>query len=297
MKPVKLTILTTLFTMLLIPALGRNAWSVTDQEFAVILNLSGKQRMLTQKMSKESFLIAKGINVEGNKESLFKTATLFDKTLKGLIAGDADLGLVASGKPKIVKQLKKVKTLWTGFRRYIEAVLGGDTSPEILGKIAAENLPLLKNMNRCVKMFENAAKVTGGSTMKPGMAVVINLAGKQRMLTQKMTKELLLVALAIDGDKNRLNLKKTASLFDRTLKGLLDGDPDLELPGTRDADIRNQLGTVGSLWQSYKPLLDKVVASSSATIPTADIESAAKLNLPLLSEMNTAVKMFEQSVK
>ncbi len=41
--------------------------------------------MLTQKMSKEILLIAKGVNTEQNKENLENTARLFDKTLKGLI--------------------------------------------------------------------------------------------------------------------------------------------------------------------------------------------------------------------
>ncbi len=55
---------------------------------------------------------------------------------------------------------------------------------------------------------------------KQQSGTVINLAGKQRMLTQKMTKELLLIANGIDVDKNRESLKKTAELFENTLKDL-----------------------------------------------------------------------------
>jgi hypothetical protein len=117
------------------------------------------------------------------------------------------------------------------------------------------------------------------------------------MLTQKMTKELLLVALGIDLDKNKRNLKKTTSLFERTLKGLLDGDKDLDLPGTKDSAIRNQLATVGKLWKDYKPVLNKTIASESNKVSQGDLEMAAKLNLPLLKNMNAAVKMYEKSVK
>ena len=46
---------------------------------------------------------------------------------------------------------------------------------------------------------------------------VINLAGKQRMLTQKMTKEFLLFALEVDQAKNLRSLRATRNLFDRTL--------------------------------------------------------------------------------
>ncbi len=123
------------------------------------------------------------------------------------------------------------------------------------------------------------------------MATAINLAGKQRMLTQKMTKELLLIANGIDADANKASLQKTAGLFERTLKGLFDGDAELGLPGTKDAAIRGQLETVQKLWADYKPVLDKVDTSD------AGLAKAVKLNIPLLKEMNKAVKMYEKSVK
>ncbi|MCP4371929.1 MAG: chemotaxis protein, partial [Deltaproteobacteria bacterium] len=56
----------------------------------VVINLAGKQRMLTQKITKESLALSQGT---GTKESLKKTAELFDKTLKGLKSGDNELGL------------------------------------------------------------------------------------------------------------------------------------------------------------------------------------------------------------
>ncbi len=62
-----------------------------------------------------------------------------------------------------------------------------------------------------------------------GDAVIVNLAGKQRMLTQKMTKEALAVSRGLEKEEN---LKKTADLFDRTLKGLISGDAELNLPPT-----------------------------------------------------------------
>jgi hypothetical protein len=259
----------------------------------IVINLSGKQRMLTQKMSKEMLLIAKGIDEDQNKQNLEKTAALFDKTLKGLIHGDEGLRLVTNENPKIVKQLEKVAKLWSEFRKNVDSVLGGDTSKVVLDRIADENLPLLKNMNRAVKMFENGAM----NKLEPGMATTLNLSGKQRMLTQKMTKELLLLANGIEPDKNRRNLKKTASLFERSLKGLQDGDKDMELPGTNDPAITDQLKEVERLWKEYKPVLYKIISSESNDVSQEDLSKAAKLNLPLLKEMNIAVKMYEESVR
>jgi hypothetical protein len=267
--------------------LAAGSQAATKEEMGATINLAGKQRMLTQKMSKEALLIAKGIDADGNKANLGKTAALFDKTLAGLSAGDASLGLPETTDPAILKQLEVVKALWVEFKVSIDAAAGGDTSAGVLDKIATQNLPLLKEMNKAVQMYAKAA----GSTLDPAVATTINLSGKQRMLTQKMTKELLLVATGIDADANKVNLGKTVALFQSTLTGLLDGDKELGLPGTKDQAIRDQLAVVQGLWKKYKPVLDAVDTSD------AGLTKAAELNLPLLKEMNKAVKMYEKAAK
>jgi len=252
-----------------------------------VINLAGKQRMLTQKMSKEALLIAKGIDAAGNTENLKKTSALFDKTLTGLINGDADLGLDKTEDAAIVAQLNKVAAMWATFNESIQKVVAGDTSAATLQAIADQNVPLLKEMNAAVQMYAKAS----GSSLEKGMATTINLAGKQRMLTQKMTKELLLVANGIDADASKASLAKTVALFEKTLTGLVKGDADLGLPATTDKDILAQLGKVEALWADYKPVLDSV------DISEAGLQSAAAKNLPLLKNMNAAVQMYEKSAK
>jgi nitrate/nitrite-specific signal transduction histidine kinase len=263
--------------------------AVTASEYAVVINLAGRQRMLTQKMSKEMLLVAKGIDAEANRAALAKTAQLFDSTLKGLRDGSAELGLPPTESPVTRKQLGKVEKLWSEFHAVVKPVVDGGAVD--IARVADLNLPLLKNMNTAVRLYEKAAKKATGKSA----GVVINLAGKQRMLTQKMSKEILLVALGHDADNNKSNARNTASLFDRTLKGLKDGDADLELPNTDDAAIRAQLDTVDGLWQQFKPLVERAGAVGGAALSDADLNKVAELNLPLLKQMNKAVKMYEQA--
>jgi hypothetical protein len=251
----------------------------SKQQSGTVINLAGKQRMLTQKMSKEALFIAKGIDVDTNKENLTKTVGLFDKTLKGLAAGDEELNLPKTEDKEIVVQLEKVTELWTPFKENIEKVIDGKSDKATLEAIAQENLPLLKNMNQAVGMYAKAS----GSTLNPEMAKTINLAGKQRMLTQKMTKELLLVANGIDADANKENAKKTGELFETTLKGLSDN--------CQNEAIKKQLESVAKLWNDYKVIIEKVDTSDEA------LKKAEELNMPLLKEMNKAVKMYEASIK
>ncbi|MCU7936195.1 MAG: type IV pili methyl-accepting chemotaxis transducer N-terminal domain-containing protein [Candidatus Thiodiazotropha sp. (ex Dulcina madagascariensis)] len=273
--------------MLLLIVTG-DVLAVTASEYAIVINLSGRQRMLTQKMSKEMLLIANNIDAAGNRANLEKTAKLFDTTLKGLRDGSAEMGLPATEGKVLLKQLAKIGKLWDEFHGLVSQVVsGGDVD---IAKVAELNLPLLKNMNTAVRLYEKEAKKATGKSA----GVVINLAGKQRMLTQKMSKEMSLVALNYQAVDNKSNLRSTASLFDRTLKGLLDGDADLELPGTKDGAIRTQLGVVGKLWENFKPIVERASSIDEKGVAKDDLLQMSKLNLPLLKEMNKAVKMYEQ---
>ncbi|MCG8671888.1 MAG: type IV pili methyl-accepting chemotaxis transducer N-terminal domain-containing protein [Pseudomonadales bacterium] len=287
---IHLTIMGLLLLCLSLPAIS----SPSKAEYGVVLNLSGKQRMLTQKMSKEVALVALGIDVEKNVKNLISTSALFDKTLKGLKNGDPSLGLPPTEKKRILRQLNKVSDIWQEFYPVVKGI--GESkkvSSEQLQVVAEKNLPLLKQMNKAVGLYEKDASKTGLEAA-PGLAATINLSGKQRMLTQKMSKEFFLIALGFDVENNKLNLLETYSLFDRTLDGLNDGDDTLGLPGTPQAHIKDQLKVVKQLWTEFKPLVEKGAHHSTTSIGEADIRKVATSNLPLLKEMNAAVKLYEK---
>lgn len=265
----------------------------TPAQWGAVLNLSGRQRMLTQKMTKEVLLVAAGIDAGKNRKALKETMSLFETTLAGLRDGSADQNLPATENKRIVKQLDKVKGLFEEIKPIFDATAtGGTPSKDDLTTLEGKNVPLLKEMNKVVKMYERSAK--GTLTGSESLAVVINLAGKQRMLTQKMSKEFLFVHLGVNTDSNRLNVRETSSLFDRTLKGLLEGDTDLDLPGTKKPQIRKQLEAVQNLWKGFYPIISK---ATDAELSESDVQEVANRNVPLLKNMNKAVKMFEGLAK
>ncbi len=109
-----------------------------------------------------------------------------------------------------------------------------------------------------------------------------------------MSKEFLLIAYKYNVDENKLNLRETAGLFSRTLKGLRDGDDVLDLPGTKQKHILNQLKVVSDLWDDFKPQVEFAMNSKNKEIPMDKIKALAKKNIPLLVEMNKAVKLYEK---
>ncbi len=263
-------------------------------DYGVVLNLSGKQRMLSQKMTKEVTLIALKHDAAANLDNLQKTSALFDKTLRGLRNGDASLGLPATESKRVLRQLDKVEKIWQEFYPAVQEIIQAKSvSPEQLSLIASKNLPLLKQMNKAVGLYEKEAKKSGLKAA-PGLAATLNLSGKQRMLSQKMSKEFFLIALGHEVEQNKLNLLETYSLFDRTLKGLKDGDEVLGLPATEQQHIRDQLDVVAGLWAKFMPLVVHGADYKTKNITPDEIAKVASSNLPLLKQMNAAVKLYEK---
>jgi hypothetical protein len=259
-----------------------SVYAASQFEWRVLLHFSGMQRMLTQKMSKEILLMTKDINFEENKHNLKKSIIHFTWILEGLRNGSKKLRLIKIQNVAILKQLTKVAKLWQKFQKILKRAIVGKISSTDLKKLAVQNLQLLGEMDKAVNLYEQESTLT----LKMAQGHTINLAGKQRMLTQKMTKEILLIANNISPKKNQVNLKKTIALFDRTLKGLLKGDSGLGLQGTRNSVLSQQLRLIEKLWKTYKSLLMKKQYSQE------DLIKAAELNMPLLKEINNVVKMY-----
>jgi len=266
-------------------------FAMSDKELAITINLAGKQRMLTQKMSKEALLIKLNIDKEENAKKLKESSALFDKTLNGLIKGDKDLKLVPTKDKKIQAKLQEVKKLWEPFYAKIKDIYSlKDTKDETFKYIEENNLKLLKTMNEAVYMYAKLGN-KGGSKLK--MANDINLAGKQRMLTQKIAKDLLLYQANLNPKEALKSLNDSIALFDRTLNGLYNGDKELNLVGTKLPRIRKQLDITKKAWQEAKPLIKQAVENKSNQELTK--KAIEKLDLTK-KEMNKAVELYTLSL-
>lgn len=266
-------------------------FAISDKALGVTIDLAGKQRMLTQRMAKESLLILMDSATEINKKKLRQNVELFDKTLKGLIGGDKDLGLVPVEDSAIQAQLAKVTELFAPFKTSAMAIIDGSASDADYNQVVLKkNMILLTEMNKAVYMYAALTDQAENQSLK--MGTNINLAGKQRMLTQRMAKDLLIAAMASPKDRApyEKDFNECKSLFDRTIKGLIDGDSKLHLVKTTLPNIRNQLEKVQALWKLKQRTFDRAVEEQSKLHHA--VESLDKL----MTEMNTAVELYTQSI-
>ncbi|WP_240913652.1 methyl-accepting chemotaxis protein [Thermococcus sp. JdF3] len=151
---------------------------------------------------------------------------------------------------------------------------------------------LILNVVSVAGVFVYASKVKSDG-------IVIDIAGRQRMLTQKMSKEALIVALGNDSYRN--DLLSTAQLFDTSLRALLYGgkapihDTEWNIPPA-PPKVRAQLEEVERLWEPFYASV-RIIASESPDNP--EFQKAREYiithNDRLLAEMNTAVGLYSET--
>jgi methyl-accepting chemotaxis protein len=138
-------------------------------------------------------------------------------------------------------------------------------------------------------------------------ALIVNLAGRQRMLTQKMTKEgAQMLNAAHEGSESALaaqrdQLSNTLRVFEMTLIALRDGGPaplNLEmtrmrqLPPASTPEIAKQLDAVAASWEPFKKSMTEIIRSNGTDTKAGHAVMAS--NLALMDQMNTAVNLMQQ---
>ncbi len=116
-------------------------------------------------------------------------------------------------------------------------------------------------------------------------ANTINLAGAQRMLIQKMSKEANQIFL---GDTASLSLlKESGARFSAVLNGLLSGDGALQLQGAQTPEIAQKLGMVEDAWKPFHAAIDYILGNAGRLIE--DTAYIAENNVRLFDTANDMV--------
>jgi hypothetical protein len=266
-------------------SLGLEAAAVAKRK----INIAGRQRMLTQRMAKAACFSHLGIETAMHQQMMADAHALFSKSLKGLRYGDPDLGLTRETSRTVNTGLTKVERLWASYGAAVEACIeAGSVDRASLDVIVAENLGILAEMNRTVGLTE---REYGGGDIPLHLAVAINIAGRQRMFTQKMTKELGMIRAGYDPDATRKAMAGTVDLFDRSLIALREGMPMVGIQPPKTEPVKAQLGVVAGLWQPVRPELANIADGGAIADDFLDFMAAE--NNTLLVEMNKAVFLYE----
>ena len=269
------------------PAIGR-----ADADGAARkINLSGRQRMLSQRMSMAAFVARVGVEPEAHLDVLAAAFAEFGEAQSGLRDGHAELGLTKESDQAVLAALGRVDALWRDYGAAISAIAArGDVPKQELGVLAEMNLQVLSAANDVVKTLVGV--YGGAGETSRGAAKAIDMAGRQRMLSQKMVKEVALMALDYRRSETRKALRATVELFDQSLLDLRYGDPLAGIPAP-PAPGAEKLSEVEAIWADSAPILRDI--AEGGTADEFDVEAVVLNRDELLRTSNEAVFLYENA--
>ena len=254
------------------------------------VNLAGRQRMLSQRMSKAACFMFTGVDTEGHQGMLNDAYNQFIAAHDTLRFGNADMGLSAEAKPAVQRSFDVVDEAWAKYAPMIQTVIteGAGDAPQVAA-LSVSGLEVLGIMNLTVGDMA-AAYGADLEDLPLILAITIDLAGRQRMFTQKMSKEFCLIDAEIDVAENSTKLAETLNVFNFTLTALIEGYPGAIIPAP-NTEVLAKLEEVQSLWAEPDAILSAV--AGGAVITAEDRLVIAKDVELVLAAMNEAVGMYE----
>jgi len=231
-------------------------------------------------MAKAACFVMAGVEPERHADMAWISEYEFRDALQKLPASATGPRKPAS----IADQLAKVDAVYQTYGAAIQQIIHGDRHSVIVSQAIDLNMGVLSASHVAVQLMQDDAASNG---VDPDLAKTINIAGRQRMLSQLMAKSFCFVVLDIDSQAQRAALTKAIQEFDTALAGLRNGSPEQGLVAPPNREVRAQLNRVAEIWEELRPVIQR--AGAGAAISQEDAAVVAALNDPLLIEMNAAV--------
>ncbi|MDO8697475.1 MAG: type IV pili methyl-accepting chemotaxis transducer N-terminal domain-containing protein [Pseudomonas sp.] len=193
----RLSILPT--ALLLLGALLALPCSATIND-AEAMNLSGMQRMLSQRMAKTYLMIGSGVRAEVANEQFDQSLAKFESNYQAL----SDY----APNSEIRQALVTAGSIWQEYRQLLLNSPSRENAPQVLA--LSDQL-----LGQCEKVVQLIQQHTGSSS-----AVLVNRSGRQRMLSQRIAKLYLARSWRLPGAELEQQFQQAVDEFDRALSEL-----------------------------------------------------------------------------
>ena len=263
----------------------------TKTEETKVLNNAFKQRMISQRMARDTLLISTEFKSSLYQKNLKEDADAFNSKFENLINSKKEIEMVVKKLPIFQEKIDKFKKTWLQFHENIEKLNKNGKDKEATNYILNNNIEILEDIDfifsSFLKFYQSSDKLENSMTHIKTM--LFTQVGKPRMYITKAVKERLLIKENINKKENQKNLEDTIQKMDKLMKALKDGDKELELHGTEDRKMLEELAVSQKLWEEVKTIINK------KSIGKEELELLIKKNNEFIEAHTKVVKLTRSS--
>ena len=213
--------------------------------------LAGQLRTLTQQVAAASCAVTSGVDVDEAYSVMEQATTNFDRYIVALRDGDEAMQIHGPEQnARISEDIEHVQQEWSAIHGAVDAVLADRNDVDAAHVIDDHNMQLLELTT--VLSTDVSGRYADPYEVSARDALLIEIAGRQLMLTQRMAKDSCEIWSGYNSEAAKIDLAATMEVFESSLTALRFGlDAVGVIPAPNDV-IRDDLDTLLARWDVIK---------------------------------------------
>jgi hypothetical protein len=258
------------------------------------VNLSGQLGTLSERITAAACNLSAGIATTESQAVLQISTHHFSRINQALLVGNRGFGILGEEtRPRTLRAINDLNAKWEPLQEMANGTTASSNDAKSVESLAVQSEPLQREAQ--ILVSEITGQYADPVALLHADALLLEIAGRQRMLANRMSKNVCLIASDVHNAEAVIELTETIALFEASLNALQYG---LESVGVRpppNAAIEAGLAIVAEEWSTIRPVLDATLGGAELS---DDIRAQVFLAfLGMEGRMNNVVTQYMKNSK